>query len=219
MLRSSVTQRVDPCGPKNSRRMSLSTPTTSQSESESNRAQAEPIKPPEPVTIAFIFFSAVGEQLSAWGSFCEQACNKEGSDRTSRDKRIGGSEEIRERCLAPSLDDRSVRWVGKFGSVNGVRSKETAVEFCLGRLLNQLKLCAYDERPSGLDRYRAMGFHPLNPTWPTPGQCRWGERDTVEIECCSETATGAALDPPQGGGSPRNGGVGRIARIHHQSLD
>ena len=82
------------------------------------------------------------------------------------------------RYFPPSLDDRAVRWVGKFGSVNGFRSKETAVEFCLGRLPNQLKLCAYDERPSGLDRYRAMGFHPLNPTWPTPWAVSVGSNGT-----------------------------------------
>jgi hypothetical protein len=50
--RCCVTGRVDASGPKNPARMSFSIPTTSKPCSTKSATIAEPIKPPEPVTIA-----------------------------------------------------------------------------------------------------------------------------------------------------------------------
>ena len=45
---------AEPFSPKNSRRILLSRPTTSQPRSARNPTHAEPIRPPDPVTSAFI---------------------------------------------------------------------------------------------------------------------------------------------------------------------
>src|SRR5262245_59028079 len=58
-MRSSITGIVVPCSPKNCRRMSLSTPITCHPSRHSKRAHSDPIKPPEPVTSAFIKYYRV----------------------------------------------------------------------------------------------------------------------------------------------------------------
>src|SRR5258708_12930144 len=69
--RSCRTARVDPFSPKNSRRMSLSMPTTSQPSAQRTETHSEPISPPDPVTIAFIQYAPL-KTRSAYPS-CQNA--------------------------------------------------------------------------------------------------------------------------------------------------
>src|SRR5258708_13809790 len=52
-LRSSTSGSVVPCGPKNCSRILLSSPITCQPSDARSRTHSEPIKPPDPVMIAF----------------------------------------------------------------------------------------------------------------------------------------------------------------------
>src|SRR5260370_30698988 len=52
-LRSSTSGSVVPCGPKNCSRILLSSPITCQPSDARTRTHSEPIKPPDPVMIAF----------------------------------------------------------------------------------------------------------------------------------------------------------------------